>query len=113
MDYEKKKISGKVVTAHRIRAEKALGRPLPKGVDVHHADGSRSSDAPLVICQDRAYHMLLHRRMRVKELGGDPNTDVICKRCRRVVKIGAARQEGKQWIQWTCRANCGGVQRVM
>jgi hypothetical protein len=51
-------------TLHRRRAEKALGKPLPPGAEVHHADGSMRDDAPLVICQDRAYHMLLHKRMR-------------------------------------------------
>lgn len=51
-------------TLHRRRAEQALGKPLPPGVEVHHADGSKADDAPLVICQDRAYHMLLHQRMR-------------------------------------------------
>jgi hypothetical protein len=51
-------------TLHRRRAEIALGKPLPKGAEVHHLDGSTSDAAPLVICQDRAYHMLLHKRMR-------------------------------------------------
>lgn len=51
-------------TLHRRRAELALGKPLPRGAEVHHADGSMRDDAPLVICQDRAYHMLLHKRMR-------------------------------------------------
>ncbi len=67
---------------HRLRAELALGKPLPRGVIVHHADGSRRDDAPLVICQDRAYHNLLHRRMRVKAAGGNPNTDLRCSYCK-------------------------------
>lgn len=66
---------------HRIRAEKALGRPLPNGAVVHHADGSKADDAPLVICQDQAYHRFLHARMRVKAAGGNPNTDAVCPRC--------------------------------
>lgn len=51
-------------TLHRRRAEMALGKQLPAGAEVHHADGTKADDAPLVICQDRAYHMLLHKRMR-------------------------------------------------
>jgi hypothetical protein len=71
-----------VVTFYRLRAERALGKPLPKGACVHHADGSRRDDAPLVICQDYVYHMLLHVRMRVVRAGGNPNTQAICTRCK-------------------------------
>jgi hypothetical protein len=69
---------------HRERAEKALGRSLPAGVVVHHADGSKRDDAPLVICQDEQYHKLLHRRMRVLNAGGDPDAEKVCSRCRAV-----------------------------
>lgn len=69
---------------HRVRAERALGKPLPLGVVVHHADGSRSDNAALVICQDETYHKLLHVRMRIVKAGGNPNTDKICGRCRLV-----------------------------
>jgi hypothetical protein len=58
----------KRTTLHRRRAELALGKPLPPGAEVHHADGSVADDAPLVICQDRAYHMLLHKRMRERAM---------------------------------------------
>lgn len=67
---------------HRVRAERALGKPLPDGAVVHHADGSKGDDAPLVICQDERYHHLLHVRMRIVRAGGNPNTDKICSRCR-------------------------------
>lgn len=70
---------------HRLRAERALGKPLPLGAEVHHADGTLSDDAPLVICQDRAYHALLHARMRVVRAGGNPNTERVCGTCK-VVK---------------------------
>ncbi len=66
---------------HRIRAERALGKPLPPRAEVHHADGSKRDDAPLVICQDHAYHLLLHVRMRVVRAGGNPNTDAACSTC--------------------------------
>jgi hypothetical protein len=77
------------VGIHRARAERALGKPLPPGAVVHHADGSMSDDAPLVICQDTAYHGLLHRRMRVRAAGGNPNTDAICGRCHQVKPLAA------------------------
>ncbi len=66
---------------HRWRAQQALGRPLPPNAIVHHADGTRSDDGPLVICPDQAYHMELHRKMRVKAAGGNPWTDWMCTNC--------------------------------
>lgn len=79
---------GKNRRAHRIRAEAALGHPLPVGVVVHHVDGTKDETSPLVICQDQAYHMLLHRRMRIKAAGGDPNTDSLCGICHLTKPVG-------------------------
>jgi hypothetical protein len=73
---------------HRVRAEKALGHPLPPQAEVHHADGSKSADAPLVICQDASYHRLLHNRMRIKAAGGNPNIEKLCSRCKSLKSRG-------------------------
>lgn len=73
---------GRVVKAHRLRAERALGKPLPAGAEVHHVDGTKSPRSPLVICPDSAYHHLLHVRQRVLRAGGNPNTDKICATCK-------------------------------
>ena len=45
-------------------AEKALGKPLKRPIEVHHVDLSRDNNKRnnLVICQDHAYHCLLHQR---------------------------------------------------
>jgi hypothetical protein len=67
---------------HRQRAEAALGHPLPPGACVHHADGTKRDDSQLVICQDNAYHRLLHQRMRILRAGGNPNTDWWCSACK-------------------------------
>lgn len=59
---------------HILRAEKALGKLLPKGAIVHHMNQKPwDNDTPynLIICPDQAYHLLLHRRM--KELGYEDN----------------------------------------
>jgi hypothetical protein len=80
---------GRRVFLHVQRAEKALGKLLPPGAIVHHADGSRRDDAPLVICQDQAYHMQLHARMRIQAAGGNPWTDALCSRCHAVKPLKA------------------------
>lgn len=59
-------------------AERALGRPLPVDAVVHH-----HSDTQLVICPSQTYHMELHRRMRVLAAGGDPNTQWLCRTCKK------------------------------
>lgn len=60
------RINGAQKDEHIFVAERALGKRLPKGAEVHHVDENRQNNAGsnLVICQNRAYHKLLHRRMR-------------------------------------------------
>lgn len=52
------------VLEHIVIAESILGKPLPPKAEIHHVNGTRHDNTPsnLVICQDRAYHLLLHRR---------------------------------------------------
>jgi len=93
---------------HVLRAEHALGRSLPPGAQVHHADGTKNIESPLVICQDAAYHFLLHVRLRVKRAGGDPNTDRICTICKTVKPIAAfvkytmKKQKKQKWCCLEC-----------
>ena len=63
------------VREHILIAEKALGKPLPLGAQVHHVDMNRLNNASnnLVICQDNAYHFLLHTRARAKAACGNAN----------------------------------------
>ena len=73
--------------AHIVIAETVIGKPLPKGAEVHHVDGDgyNNAHANLVICQDSAYHKLLHVRARVLKAGGDPNTHKAARNRRKVV----------------------------
>jgi len=65
-------VGGRSVLRHRLIAERALGKPLPKGAEIHHVDGDRGNDdtSNLVICPSRAYHQLLHRRQRALDACG-------------------------------------------
>lgn len=68
-------IDGERIFEHIAVAEKALGKKLPKGTIVHHADENRLNNSPdnLVVCPDAAYHRLLHIRMRALKESGNPN----------------------------------------
>lgn len=78
-------VKGREVYAHQCVAERALGRPLPAGAEVHHANEDRSDfrNANLVICQDKAYHKLLHVRLRTLKAGGNPATELLCCTCKK------------------------------
>ena len=78
---------GGYVKEHLLVAERAFGRELPIGAVIHHVDrnGLNNSNSNLVLCQDQAYHMLLHSRHRIKDVGGNPNTEKICSVCHRLL----------------------------
>lgn len=54
------------VLEHVLIAEKALGKPLPEGAEVHHINskGKDNRNINLVICENHAYHHLLHTRQK-------------------------------------------------
>jgi hypothetical protein len=82
--YGHPKTGGRYLTfEHIIVAEKALGKTLPEGVRVHHVNGIGTDNRPtnLVICQDRAYHKLIHRRARAYYACGHPDW-LKCKYCK-------------------------------
>jgi hypothetical protein len=64
--------NGKEVMAHRLIAERALGRALRGTEEVHHLNGTKADNTNrnLVICPDRSYHQLLHKRQRALEACG-------------------------------------------
>ena len=52
------------VYEHVLIASEMLGRKIPDGVIVHHVNNDPSDNHPnnLVICENRSYHRLIHRR---------------------------------------------------
>ena len=60
----------------RIKVRSILGKPIPKGAEIHHCDENQDNNenSNLVLCQDGAYHKLLHMRMQaLKESGNVHN----------------------------------------
>lgn len=67
---------------HAIVAERALGKPLPKGAVVHHVNENPldNRNSNLVICQGHSYHRLLHYRTQAFDATGDANA-IRCAHC--------------------------------
>lgn len=63
------------MSEHTLIAEKALGKFLPPKAHVHHVDGGKAENrgGNLVICQDCAYHRLLHVRQAAFDACGNAN----------------------------------------
>jgi len=68
-------IEGVVKPRHIWLAEKALGKELPEGTEIHHFDGNRGNNGEwnLIVCPDRAYHRLIEQRTRAYEACGNAN----------------------------------------
>ena len=99
------------VYEHVIVAETAIGHVLPDGAEVHHVDENISNNANtnLVICQDRAYHKLLHYRAKVIRAGHNPNIEKFCGDCARWRLLGdfylmrANKSTGRQSVCSECQ----------
>jgi len=66
---------GRYVYEHLLVAEGALGRPIPICHPVHHVNEDRADNRPgnLVICENNAYHHMLHVRARALRACGNAN----------------------------------------
>lgn len=72
-------VNGKRMYEHIFLAEKALGKPLPKGAIVHHMNENPADNYTpfnLIVCPDQSYHLLLHRRAKeLKDANPPPIPD--------------------------------------
>ncbi len=98
---------------HTLVAERALGKPLPSGALVHHADGDKLNNDPtnLVICPDDSYHQLLHKRMRAVAACGNPSFR-ICTFCKRYDDPAAMAFSGRQHYHAICQREYRRERRV-
>jgi len=77
------------VMEHVLVVEKVLGKYLPYNSVPHHNNEIRSDNRPenLVLCHNNSYHLELHRRKRIVDKGGNPNTEQYCGKCETIKKI--------------------------
>lgn len=97
-------VNGKLVRQHVMLAEKALGRPLPPGAQVHHVDENKQNNGPwnLVLCPDDAYHKLLHLRQRAIDECGNANFRK-CQFCHRWCDPSGMRLNNRMFHHVECR----------
>lgn len=92
---------GKMKRLHVELAENVLGRKIPQGVVVHHAEGGFVG--ALVICENKAYHNLLHARMNAFAATHDPKKRK-CKRCKQYDTLNNLRVDGSSFVHNKCSA---------
>ena len=84
---------------HRLVASRAFGGPLPPKAVVHHVNYNRADNrhCNLVVCQDDAFHALLHARTNTLRAGGNPDTEKRCCACKRVQPKEAFSPNVRSW----------------
>lgn len=88
---------GNMTPLARFVAEKALGKSLPPGAEVHHIDCDETNDDPsnLVVCPSRPYHWLLHKRQRALDACGHADWQ-LCVYCKQYDDIANLRIHQKR-----------------
>ncbi len=94
------------VLEHLAVAERALGRPIPDVVVVHHVNEVKSDNrnANLAIFPDQGYHQALHGRLRTLRAGGNPWTQRLCGPCATVKDLSAFRRSSSGVVAGVCIA---------
>ena len=99
------KMTGPVRKYEHVRmAEDAIGKPLPAGAHVHHADCNPGNNAPtnLVVCPNAAYHWLLHVRTRALDACGNAGWRK-CALCKQYDDPAMMSEHGGGYVHRSCR----------
>lgn len=66
---------GGYIAEHKLIVEKILNKILPNHVVIHHVNEKRNdnSNCNFVVCENNAYHRILHRRKKALEDCGNAN----------------------------------------
>lgn len=104
--YQFRSVNRRTVYLHVEIAERALGRRLPPGAEIHHVDGDPKNNDPsnIVICPNHEYHMLLHQRMRALEVCGRAHWRP-CQVCGRYGDPATMRPHRRQFYHQACKAD--------
>lgn len=95
--------NGRQKQDHRIIAEKIYGGSLPGSARIHHfnCDPGDNSRHNLVICQDQAYHNLLHKRTRALNACGHADW-LKCSVCKKYSPVDQIYRHGLQSYHTEC-----------
>jgi hypothetical protein len=95
---------------HIIMIEAAIGRLLPQKACVHHVNEIKNDNRNdnLVVCENQAYHLLLHARTRAYYATGNAHS-IKCAYCRKwmLPDNPERRSFSKVGLGWhySCRSN--------
>jgi hypothetical protein len=109
-------VAGDFQYEHVLIMESHLGRFLIPPEEIHHKNEIKHDNwiENLHLCKDKAEHRRMHRRMRIERLGGNPDTQKICYRCRQLKDLNEyspSSSRGKPVLGSMCKPCAANFQK--